>query len=91
MSIRLPLYEPIETVDLAGRTVFIKAINTDSTDCIHGIIIGKNGVEKPVNWDLSGTARDNLGDCNIDLKREELMYLKETALKLLPDEIKKFL
>lgn len=91
MSILIPLFKPIHTTDNAGRKVLIQAINTSSTDCIHGVTIGQNGSENPTNWDLNGTARDRPSDCNIDLRKEELMYLKETALKMLPDEIKKFI
>lgn len=91
MSILIPLFKPIETVDSAGRKVLIQAINTASTDCIHGVTTGKDGSQHSTNWDLNGTARDRLSDCNIDLRREELMYLRETALKLLPDEIKRFM
>jgi hypothetical protein len=91
MSILIPLFQPIKTVNAAGRHVLIQAINTASTDCIHGVTTNKDGSECQTNWDLSGIARDREPSYNIDLRREELMYLRETILKILPDEIKKFI
>jgi hypothetical protein len=91
MSVMLPLYEQIETTDSKGRKAIIKAINTSSTDCFHGAIVGEDGKEYSINWDMGGLARNSPSECNIDFRKEELMYLKETAMKLLPDEIKRFL
>lgn len=82
--------ETIETVTAGGHIAEIRGISNDTTDCLSGVIIGSNGKENTVHWDLYGRARDHDDSCNLDMRKDKHFSLRSLAITLLNDYCKEY-
>lgn len=76
------LIEPIATQSRKGYPAHIIGIDPTRGDCIIGDIQPHGVPQTRVRWDLSGTARDQTSDCNLNMSDPALAELAELARHL---------
>lgn len=76
------IIKTIETKTSGGFNATISSIDPTNSDCLEGTVQTPGAGLKEVRWDLCGFCRDNPGDLNLDMRKNEMHDLRETATRL---------